>query len=84
MASVNEVPSLITEPVVELIMRAKAKMPVGWKIQTYEEDYWIVLHIPDKEFWKFSIHDRIRIAEATNQLCENIKATGIQCYVERI
>lgn len=76
--------SLITPEVVELIMRAKSKMPTGWKITTYEEDYYIILHIPDKEFWKWSLSDRIRIAEGTNELCENIKETGIPCYIQRV
>lgn len=76
--------SLITPEIVDWIMRAKAKMPAGWRIQTYEEDFYIILHIPSKEFFKLDINDQIRIAEVTNELCENIRTTGIQCYVQRI
>lgn len=78
------VDSLITDEVVDFIMRAKAKMPAGWKIVTYEEDFYLILHIPHKEFFKLDIHDQIRIAEVTNELCENIKTTGLPCYIQRV
>lgn len=76
--------SLITEEIAELIMRAKSKMPTGWRIHTYETKYWIILRIPFKEFNKYSLNDRIRIAEATNQLCMDIKTTGISCFIEKV
>jgi hypothetical protein len=75
--------SLINEPVVDLIMRAKSRMPAGWKITTIEEEYWLILHIDLKEFNRFSIGDRIRIAETTNELCEKIKETGCPCYIQK-
>lgn len=73
-----------TEEVVDCIMRAKAKMPAGWKIITETTDYWIVLHIPISRFVDFSITDQIRIAEVTNELCERIKTTGHQCYIQKV
>lgn len=77
-------PSLITDEIVELIMQAKAKMPTGWKIVTVETEYYIILHIPMKEFEKWNIHGRIKIAEVTNELCERIKTTGIPCYIQKM
>jgi hypothetical protein len=75
---------MITEQIVDLIMRAKSRLPAGWRIVTREEDYWLVLEIPSKEFDRFSITDKIRIAETTNELCEKIKETGLPCYIEKI
>lgn len=75
--------SLITQEVVEYIYQAKSKMPTGWKIQTDETDYWVILDIPMKEFETFSLSDRIRIAEATNELCEKIKSVNIPCYIQK-
>lgn len=73
----------ITEDVVDLIRSAKAKMPAGWKIVTYDLDYWLLLDIPMKEFETFSLTDRIRIAEATNELCEKIKELGCPCIIQK-
>jgi hypothetical protein len=75
--------TLITEEVVEMIMQAKRRMPTGWRIVTNETDYWVILEVPLKKFEDFSLNDRIRIAEATNELCERIKTTGIPCYIEK-
>lgn len=77
--------TLITEPVVDLIMRAKSKMPAGWHIITNEpiDAYWLILEIPAKEFEKYSLTDRIRIAETTNELCEKIKELGCPCYIQK-
>lgn len=75
--------SMITEEIVDMIRHTKAKMPAGWKITTIETEYYLILDIPMKEFEKFPIHDRIRIAEATNELCERIKQTGILCVIQK-
>lgn len=75
--------TLITEPVVDLIMRAKSKMPAGWRITTIETEHWLILEIPFKEFEKYTINDRIRIAETTNELCEKIKELGCPCYIQK-
>lgn len=75
--------NLITPEIVELIMRAKARMPAGFKIVTIEEEYWIILHVDLKIFESFSLQDKIRIAETLNDLCLNIKETGIDCYVQK-
>lgn len=75
--------SLIQPQIVEFIYQAKAKMPVGWKVRTDETDFYIILEMPMKEFESFSLNDRIRIAEATNELCQKIKGTGIPCYIQK-
>jgi hypothetical protein len=75
--------SLITDEVVEMIMTTKKYVPASWKIRTDETDFWLILDIPMREFESYTISDRIKIAEATNELCEKIKTTGIPCYVRK-
>lgn len=76
--------TLISDEIVEFIMQAKSRMPAGWLIHTDETDYYLILDIPMKEFEKFSITDKIRIAEVTNELCQRIKTTGCPCYIQKI
>ncbi len=76
--------SFITAEIVDLIMRAKSYLPAGYRIQTIEEQTYLILHVDKREFEKFNIHERIKIAETLNELCEKIKETGCPCVIQKM
>lgn len=75
--------SWVTKPIVEHILKAKANVPKTFKINTIDEEFWLILHVDKANFESHTLDDQIRIARVMNELCEKIKAEGAPCYIQK-
>jgi len=76
-------PEWITEQIAFLIRRAKEDLPLDFWLQTIEYEHGLVVFVDTLMFDRYTVEQKVQIAQRINRLVEEINETGCPAWVEK-
>lgn len=75
-------PEWITNDIANMIRNAKPTLPHDFVLQTIEKEHGLILYVDRKMFDRYTVEEKIIIAQRMNQLKDEIERTGCPAWID--